>query len=383
MKRIYLDNAATTPISPEVLEAMMPYLTDQFGNPSAQYREGRNAKLAIENARKQVAVCLSTHPSQIIFTSGGTEANNLALRSIIKAQKVSKVISSPIEHVSVSRTLNEMASQGVIDLRMVKIDQEGLPDLHHLEQLLKASTHESVLVSLMHGHNEIGSMIDVIKVGQLCKQYHAFFHSDTVQTIGHYALDLSDAPIDLITASAHKFHGPKGTGFLWMKKDLGLHVHQTGGSQENGLRGGTEHVAGIVGLAKAFQLAMEYHDSTQKLLQEIKMLLKVGLEKMGGVVNGMKNGKGLCTILNMGFEENERSQHLTLELDQAGISVGSGSACSGGAPSPVLEFLQTQHRTNIRFSFSRFTTVNQIYRVLSLIEYRLTGTQTLEVALTI
>lgn len=382
MKRIYLDNAATTPVSPEVIEAMMPYYVDHFGNPSAQYAEGRHTRLAIENARKQIALCLSTHPSQIIFTSGGTEANNLALRGIIKARKITTVISSPIEHASVSRTLYELSSSGIIDLKMVNISKEGLPDHHHLEKLLQESANTSVLVSLMHGNNEIGSMIELGIIGKLCKQYRAYFHTDTVQTIAHHPMELSDSSIDLLTASAHKFHGPKGVGFLWVKKDLGLYAVQTGGSQENGLRAGTEYVAGIVGMAKAFLLSMECHSTVTKQIQRLKVQLMKGLVKIGGKVNGMNNGDGLCSILNIGFEDNERARHLLLELDLAGVSVGSGSACSAGVPSRVLAAIEADDRINIRFSFSRFNTANQIYRVLSLIDYQITGAQSLEAALT-
>jgi cysteine desulfurase len=371
MKRIYLDNAATTPICSEVLEAMVPYFIEEFGNPSARYAEGRNARLAIENARKQIGVRLSTDPSQLIFTSGGTEANNLALRGFVMAKRVATVFSSPIEHASVSRTLKALSNQGFFTLQMVDITKEGVPDYDHLEKLLQGSKNEIVLVSLMHGNNEIGSMLDLNIVGKLCKQYQAYFHTDTVQSIACYPFDLSDTSIDMLTASAHKFHGPKGAGFLWVKKDLGLHVQQTGGSQEHGLRAGTECVASIVGMGKAFQLAMEHHESALKLIQQLKDQLRNGLEKIGVRVNGMKNGEGLPTILNIGFEENERSRRLLLELDLAGVSVGSGPACAGGTPSSVISAIQAEDRINIRFSFSRFNTANQIYRVLNLIDYQL------------
>lgn len=383
MKRIYLDNASTTPIIPEVVEVMMPYLSDHFGNPSAKYLEGRNARMAVENARKQIALCLSTHPSQIIFTSGGTEANNLALRGVIKARKITVVISSPIEHASVLKTLYDLSSAGFVKLQMVDITIEGIPDYCHLERLLQANTDENILVSLMHGNNEIGSVIDLELVGKLSKQYRAYFHTNAVQTIAYYSMDLSAPPFDLLTASAHKFHGPKGVGFLWVKKDLGLYSIQTGGSQENGMRAGTEQVAGIVGMAKALRLSMECYPTAIKHIQQLNIQLCDGLTRIGGKVNGMKNAKGLCSLVNMQFENNLQSQNLLMELDSAGISVGSSVAATIGVSSKIGVKIISDDFINIRFSFSRLNNSGEIFRVLSIVEYQLNGNAIWEQALTI
>lgn len=373
MKRIYLDNASTTPIIPEVVDVMIPYLSEYFGNPSAIYLEGRNSRMAVENARKEIALCLSTYPSQIIFTSGGTEANNLALGGVIKARKIIVVISSPIEHESVLKTLYDLSSDGLIKLQMVNITIEGVPDYFHLESLFQANVNETILVSLMHGNNETGSMIDLELVGKLSKRYRAYFHTNAVQTIAYYPMALSNSPFDLLSVSAHKFHGPKGIGFIWVRKDIGLRTMQTGGSHENGMRAGAEHVAGIVGMAKSFRLSMESYPAAIQHIQQLYMQLREGLTKIGGRVNGMRNGNGLYSILNMCFENRFQSHNLLVELDSAGIAVES----SVGQSSQVLSKLETaivsDDIISIRFSFSRFNTSNEIFRVLSIMDYQLNG----------
>lgn len=372
MKRIYLDNAATTPIAPEVLEAMMPYLTEQFGNPSSPGQEGRIARLAVENARKKIAGLLHTSPSQLVFTSCGTEANNLALRGLIKAKKITRVISTRIEHSSVYNTLCDLTWQGQIEFVQLNVDREGRPDLKELESYL-ADGHGHTMVSLMHANNEIGTMIDLWEVGTICSRYKTFFHSDTVQTMGHFPMNLSEIPVDLMTMSAHKFHGPKGVGMLWMRKDLGLQVIQTGGSHENGMRAGTENVAGIVGMAKAFEMAMQYYQQDSHHIQQLSTLLQEGLEKLGAIRHGSKNDQRLYTVLNMGLPDIERSKHLLLELDIAGISVSAGSACNSGKTSKVMAAIHADQMINIRFSFSRYNQLPQINRVLDIIQYQLIG----------
>lgn len=372
MKRIYLDNAATTPIAPEVLETMMPYLTEQFGNPSSPGQEGRMARLAVENARKSIAKGLNTQPSQLIFTSCGTEANNLAIRGLIKAKKITRVISTRIEHSSVYNTLCDLTWQGQIEFVQLSVDTEGRPDLKELETYL-ADGHGHTMVSLMHANNEIGTMINLWEVGSICAKYKAFFHSDTVQTMGHYPMDLSEIPVDLMTMSAHKFHGPKGVGMLWMRKDLGLQVIQTGGSHENGMRAGTENVAGIVGMAKAFEMAMQGYEKDSHHIQKISTVLQDGMEKLGAIRHGSKDQNRLYTVLSMGFPDTERSKHLLLELDIAGISVSAGSACNSGKTSKVMAAIHVEQMVNIRFSFSRYNQLPQIHRVLDIIQYQLIG----------
>lgn len=370
MKRIYLDNAATTPIDPQVLDTMHPYLTEYFGNPSSFSQEGRMARLGVETARKTIAGLLHTDPFQLIFTSGGTEANNLAIRGLIKAKKITRVISSPLEHSSVYKTLSDLSWSGQIEFIQLSVDKQGYPDMQELERILLDGERHT-LVSLMHANNEIGTMINLQEVGALAKKYQAFFHSDTVQTMGHFPFNLSDTTADLLTMSAHKFHGPKGTGLLWMRKDLGLHVLQTGGAHEHGLRGGTENVAGIVGMAKAFSMAMETYEKDAAHIRRLRLYLKEGLEKLDATIHGTENG--LYTVLNAGFVDSDRSRHILLELDIAGISVSAGSACNTGKGSKVMEAIGADNLINLRFSFSRYNQPNEIDRLLSILQYQLVG----------
>ena len=255
MKRVYLDNAATTPIAPEVVEAMLPFLTEEFGNPSSTHSYGRTCKNAIEIARRSIAKHLKVSPSEIIFTSGGTEADNLAIHSAVCDLGVKHIITSDIEHHAVGHTCDYIASHyEQVKLSKVKLSDDGDVDLNHLAELLVASK-EKTLVSLMHGNNEIGNLLPLAKVSELCRAHKAYFHSDTVQTMGHYPFDLSKLSIDFITCAAHKFHGPKGIGFLYVNKNLHLKPLIKGGGQERNMRGGTENIYGIIGLAKAMDLA--------------------------------------------------------------------------------------------------------------------------------
>ncbi len=250
--RIYFDNAATTSLDPLVLEAMMPYLTEKFGNPSSIYSYGRETRLAIETARKSVAKILNAHPAEIFFTSGGTESSNTAINAAVHDLGCRHIISSPIEHHATLHTVENLYHRGEVALSYVKLLPNGHVDLEDLEQLL-AGSEEKCLVTLMHANNEVGNILDIHAVGEICKRYGAIFHSDTVQTVGHFPFDLRNTPVHFITGAGHKFHGPKGVGILYVNENVKIKPHIHGGSQERNMRAGTENLYGIVGFAKALK----------------------------------------------------------------------------------------------------------------------------------
>lgn len=362
--KVYLDNAATTPIHPEVVEAMIPMLKNQFGNPSSIHAYGREVRSAIEFARKKVAQLLNTSPSEIFFTSGGTEADNMALRCSVHDLGIRHVITSPLEHHAVLHTLEDMAERGEIKLSIVKVDGQGHVDLNDLEKLLKENDRS--FVSLMHANNELGTMISIQSVGELCRKYNALFHSDTVQTMGHFKLDLSVLPVDFITGAAHKFHGPKGVGFLYINRNVKIKPMITGGAQERNMRGGTENVYGIVGLAKALELS---YANIEDDIREITALKNYMIDRLKAEIPGVAfNGditpeNSLYTVLNVSFPPNDNSEMLLFNLDIAGIACSAGSACSSGSNvgSHVLKAIQADpDRPAIRFSFSRFNTKEEI-----------------------
>lgn len=362
MQRVYLDNAATTQLDPDVLAAMMPYLTDNYGNPSSIHGHGRPVRTAIEKARKTVAHLLNTSPAEIFFTSGGTEADNTAIRSGLETFGLTHAITSPLEHHAVIHTLEHLAKQGVIELSLVDVDEKGHVDLNHLEDLLK--TKPRSFVSLMHGNNEIATLLDLNAVGTLCRQYNAVFHSDTVQTMGHFRHDLQTLPIDFLVGAAHKFHGPKGVGFLYVNANSKIHPFIYGGSQERNMRGGTENVYGIVGLAKALEIAYRDMDAHRRHITALKSRMIAQLtEKLDQVqFNGdSANLDGsLYTVLNVSLPASELSDMLLFNLDIAGISASGGSACSSGSSvgSHVLAALPglDPGRGYVRFSFGKYNT---------------------------
>ena len=278
MQRIYFDNAATTPLAPEVLEAMMPYLTEKFGNPSSIYSYGRETRLAIEQARKSVAKNLGAKPAEIFFTSGGTESSNTILNAAILDLGCKHIISSPIEHHATLHTVTHLAKMYHVRLSFVEILPSGHIDMAHLATLL-ANDSEKTIVSIMHANNEIGNMIDIEAVGQLCRQHKAYFHSDTVQTVGHFPFELSKLPVDFITGAGHKFHGPKGVGILYINENVKISPLVHGGSQERNMRAGTENLYGIVGFAKALELATEKHKEDSNYIQSLKQYLHDQLVK--------------------------------------------------------------------------------------------------------
>jgi len=364
--RVYLDNAATTPLDKEVLEAMLPYLTEHFGNPSSIHGHGRLVRSAIERSRKKVAELLNTSPSEIFFTSGGTEADNTALTKSIEAYGLTHAITSKIEHHAVLHTLEYLHEQGKIDLTYVELDEKGHVSLDHLEAFLKDHPGKA-LVSLMHANNEIGNLNDIEKIGQLAKEYQAVFHTDTVQAVGHYRHDLQALNLNMMVGAAHKFHGPKGVGFLHINHNCKIHPFIHGGAQERNMRGGTENVPGIIGLGKALELACEHMDEHRKHMEGLKesMIRQLSANIEGITFNGdsANLNNSLYTVLSVSLPPNEDNDMLLFSLDIEGVSASGGSACSSGSNvgSHVLGALGVDPmRGNIRFSFSRFTTQQDI-----------------------
>ena len=362
--KIYLDNAATTPMDPAVIEAMIPVMQNQFGNPSSIHSWGREVKTALENARKSVAKFLNVAPAEIFFTSGGTEANNTALFCSVRDLNVKHVISSKIEHHAVLHTLEELEKEGKITLSYVILTTNGHVDISHLEELLKNST-EKTLVSLMHANNEIGNLLPIKKVGELCKTYNALFHCDTVQTMAHYPINLKEVNVNFVTCAGHKFHGPKGIGFLYINHNVKINPFIFGGAQERNMRGGTENVYGIVGLAKAIEIAEREMASHEEHISEIKKYMATQLSKNipGLEFNGDSNGNSLYTVLNVSFPPTDFSEMLLFNMDIAGIACSGGSACSSGSNSGshVLKALYgNTDRPSIRFSFSKYTKKEEI-----------------------
>ncbi len=362
--RVYLDNAATTPIAKEVIEAMLPVLENGFGNPSSTHFFGRQTKALIETSRRTIAQLINCKASEIIFTSGGTEADNMALFSSVHLMGVKHIITTTIEHHAVGHTAEAIEKAGLAKISYVKIDEKGHVDLADLERLLQSG--EKTLVSLMHANNEIATLIPLKKVSEICRKYNALFHSDTVQTMGHYAFDLTDLDIDFITCAAHKIHGPKGIGFLYVNKNVKVEALIHGGAQERGYRGGTENVYGIVGLAKAMELAYKDVAAHQAHVQELKTYmiqqLKASFETISfhGEIDPERS---LYTVLNVCFPKTDKAGMLLFTLDLKGVAVSGGSACTSGASkgSHVLEGINADMtRPNARFSFSRYTTKEEI-----------------------
>ena len=362
-ERIYLDNAATTPMDPEVVDAMIPILREHFGNPSSTHGHGRKAKNIIEESRGKIASLLKCSPGEIFFTSGGTEADNLVLRGSVANLGVTTIISSPIEHHAVLHTAEDLHKNAKINLQLVNILPNGHVDTNHLYELLKK--YPNALVSLMHANNEIGNMLNIEEVGNNIHQANALFHSDTVQTMGHYNFDLSKGYVDFLCGAGHKFNGPKGVGFLYMNKKNRVAPEITGGSQEREVRGGTENVHGIVGIAKALEINyrdLEHkHAHISKLKSEMIHALKENIE--GIEFNGDPEGNSLYTVLSVSFPSSDAGNMLLFNLDINGISASGGSACSSGATggSHVINCIKPgTDRTTIRFSFGKYNTLEDI-----------------------
>ncbi len=367
---VYLDNAATTPLDPEVLETMLPYMSAVCGSPSSIHGHGRIAKVAVEKVRKQVATLLNASPAEIFFTSGGTEGNNMALFGSVLALGLGHVITSPIEHQAVLQPLARMAQTGHTQVHWVQLDRQGGLHYDHLEHLLK--TYPGALVSLMHANNEIGNYNDIRRIGTLCQSYGAIFHTDAVQTMGHCALDLQDLPVHLAVGSAHKFHGPKGVGLIYIRGGVQVAPLIHGGAQERNMRGGTENVPGIVGLGKALEIA---HRDMTKDGQYIQSLKDCMIQRLQACIPGVTfNGTSadteasLPTILSVSLPPSDSHDMLVFNLDIQKISASVGSACASGSQvgSHVLEALGAdQQRGTVRFSFSKYNTVEEIDYVVA------------------
>ncbi len=369
IKRVYLDNAATTPIDPQVISEMTHVMEKYYGNPSAIHALGREVRTLVEKARKTVANLLNAAPSEIFFTSGGTEADNTAIRCGIAAYGIKHAITTKIEHHAVEHTLAMLLKEGVIEkLSFVNLDTKGNLDYAHLEQLL--AENERSFVSLMHANNEIGTLSDMERIGDLCEKYQAIYHADTVQTMGHYVHDVKKLKVHFLVCAAHKLHGPKGVGFLYVNSDIKIPPMIYGGAQERNMRGGTENVYGIVGLAKALEIAYADMQEHQNYIQGLKDYLKAQLigEIPGIAFNGETDAdKSLYTVLNVSFPEMDMADMLLFNLDINGVCASGGSACSSGSNigSHVLNGIKADpNRPAVRFSFSKYTTKEELDYVM-------------------
>ena len=372
-KKIYFDNAATTPLDPEVIDVMVDTLKNTYGNPSSVHAIGRQARVVVEEARKKVASFIHAAPAELFFTAGGTEADNMVLQSAVKDLGVNHIITSPIEHHAVLETAEKIEHQKKIKLSLVKLDEFGSVDLKNLEELLEANQDKKTLVSLMHGNNEIGNILPLKKTIELCKKHGALFHSDTVQTMGHYDFDVRALNIDFLTCSAHKFHGPKGIGFLFVNQNVQLKPIIIGGGQERNMRAGTENIYGIVGLAKAMEIAYANLKEHQNYIQGLKTYMIKSLEEQvkGITFNGNPKGESLYTVLNVNFPNSDMDEMLLFNFDIEGICVSGGSACASGSSvgSHVLEAIKSDKtKPAIRFSFSKYNTKEEIDYTLKVIK---------------
>jgi cysteine desulfurase len=368
--RIYLDNAATTRMDQEVLDAMLPYLSNHFGNPSSIYSYGRETRLAIENARKSVAKHLGVSPGSIFFTSGGTESNNTAIAASLRDLGCDHIITSRIEHHAVLHTVEHYATQPNITTSFVQLTSEGEVDLADLEYQLNdlQAKGKKCLVTLMHANNEIGKLLDIKRTGEICKQYNAIFHSDCVQTVGHYPLDLSAIHVHFISAASHKFHGPKGVGILYVNDEVNIRPFIFGGGQERNMRAGTENVYGIVGFAKALEIAMRDFEKEHRYIDGLKHYMAAELKKSIEGISFNCGSNSLYTVLSVCFPKTTKTEFLLMNLDINNICASGGSACSSGADggSHVMKALdKTDQYVTVRFSFSKYNNKTEIDRVVT------------------
>ena len=363
--RVFLDNAATTPMAPEIINMMSEMMKTHFANPSSVHSYGRESKIVVENARKKIASLLNTSPGSIFFTSGGTEADNMAIKCGIHDHKITHAITSKISHHAVLYPLEDLEKEGIIKLSYVNIDENGVVDLNHLEELLQNNSR--TFVSIMHANNEIGTIQDIKAIGDICKEHKAIFHSDTVQTMAHFPFNMQELQVDFMAASAHKFHGPKGVGFVYISDDIQIKPLLRGGGQERNMRAGTENIYGIAALSMAMEMAYE---NLEEETNYIKGLKKYMMEKLKSEIEDVQfYGKctdlenSLYTVLSCHFPETDIAEMLLFNLDILGVACSGGSACSSGSSkgSHVLtEIVPDSKRPGIRFSFSKYNTKEEI-----------------------
>jgi len=372
LMRIYFDNAATTSLDKEVLEAMMPFLTEKFGNPSSIYSYGRETRMAVEQSRKTVAKILNAHPAEIFFTSGGTESSNTAIMAAVNNLGCKHIITSAIEHHATLHTVQHIDKLDLAKVSYVKLLPNGHVDLDDLENLL-AGTKEKSLVTLMHANNEIGNIVNIHSIGELCKLHGAIFHSDTVQTVGHYPFNLRTTPVHFVTGAAHKFHGPKGVGLLYINENVSIAPFILGGGQERNMRAGTENLYGIVGFAKALEEATKNYAEHSAYIGSIKNYMYEQLKKhiVGVAFNGDVLGQSLYTVLNASFPKTERAEMLLFNLDIHNVCASGGSACTSGADagSHVIRAINNNpNQIAVRFSFSKYNTKDEVDIVINLLK---------------
>jgi cysteine desulfurase len=369
MKRVYLDNASTTPMAPEIIELMSEMMKTTYANPSSVHSFGRESKIVVENARKTIANILNTSPGSIFFTSGGTEADNMAIQCGIHDNNIKHAITSKISHLAVLHPLEDLAAAGKIKLSYINIDKNGGVSLTHLKELL--GNNERTFVSIMHANNEIGTIQDIKQIGDICKECNAIFHSDTVQTMAHFPFDMQDLNVDFMAASAHKFHGPKGVGFIYVSEDIQIKPLLKGGGQERNMRAGTENVYGISGMAMAMEMA---YANLEKEVVYIKGLKQYMIEQLQSEIKDVQfYGKNtdldssLYTVLSCSFPETDMAEMLLFNLDIMGIACSGSSACSSGSSigSHVLSAIAPDSkRPGVRFSFSKYNTKEEIDYVI-------------------
>ena len=370
---VYFDNAATTPLRKEVIKTISRVMVECFGNPSSTHSFGRTAKTYIETARKGIASLLNALPQEIIFTSGGTESDNMILSCAVKDLNVKTIISSPIEHHAVIHALDALKKNQKINVRYLKLDAQGNIDLNDLEESLKIDNSKK-LVSLMHVNNEIGNILNLHEVGNLCHNNNALFHTDAVQGVGHYLFDLKNLPVDFLSSASHKYHGPKGIGFSFVRKNSGLEPFIYGGAQERGLRAGTESVHNIVGMHEALDISHKKLEVEKKQILFLKNHFIKGLIEIFPNVhfngNSSENNLSTYTLLNVALPIDEKKASLLdFHLDLKGIACSKGSACQSGSSqgSHVLNHIQNQKikkMSSLRFSFSSFNNIDEVDYVL-------------------
>ena len=376
IEKVYLDNAATTRVDPNVVVVMTDCLRKNYGNPSSIHSFGRKSRALIERSRRKIAKLINASPSEIFFTSGGTEADNMAIRGAVRDAGVKNIITSKIEHPAVLNTVINLEKQNKISLHYVNLKDSGEVDLSHLEILLE--TQKKCLVSLMHANNEIGNLLPIEKVSQLCVKHNALFHCDTVQTIAHLSIDVKKTPLDFLVCSAHKFHGPKGVGFLYVNNNINITPLIYGGSQEKNMRGGTEYVYGIVGLAKAMEIAFSkmslHHEHILKLKKHMILRFNDLIPEI--TFNGLSSdtSKSLYTVLSVSIPKFKNSDLLLFNLDLFGIACSGGSACSSGSSKlshVISEINSNNNHVVVRFSFCKYNTLEEIDYVVEKLKYLL------------